>query len=191
MNNNDYCGANIKCSIAFKLRECYSANMKIVNIIGRKNNGKTTLVVALIEAFWARGLQVGSIKHTSHNYDLDTPGKDSDRHRLAGAVPAAIISGRHTAVHLPTPLNDTLCYDHIMPLYAGCDFVLVEGHCAGPGLKLEVWREKANTEPIAATQNDVVAMITDDPCEIDLPMIPRSDLTQVVDKILNLLDITS
>jgi molybdopterin-guanine dinucleotide biosynthesis protein MobB len=162
--------------------------MKIVNIIGRKNNGKTTLVVALLEAFNARGLCVGSIKHTSHSYDLDTPGKDSDRHRHAGARPAAIISGCHTAVHLPTPKNDTRCYDHIMSLYADCDFIVVEGHCAGPGIKLEVWRKEANTEPIAATQNDVVAMITDDHCEIDLPTIPRHDVSKVVDKILRLLD---
>ncbi len=72
-----------------------------LHIIGRKNAGKTTLVVELIERLTGRGLVVGSIKHTHHRHELDVPGKDSYRHREAGAAPVAIVSPGMTAVFRP------------------------------------------------------------------------------------------
>ena len=77
--------------------------MKRVHILGRKNHGKTTLVVELVEYLTARGMHVGTIKHTHHAHELDTPGKDSHRHGEAGASVAsceanwAIVMLWHTA----------------------------------------------------------------------------------------------
>ena len=66
--------------------------MNRIHIIGRKNHGKTQLVVELVEEFSLRGLRVGTIKHTHHDHELDTPGKDSHRHRSAGAAVVVIDS---------------------------------------------------------------------------------------------------
>ncbi len=66
--------------------------MKRLHVIGGKNHGKTTLVVDLIAELTSRGFRVGSIKHTHHEHELDIPGKDSHRHRSAGACKAAILS---------------------------------------------------------------------------------------------------
>jgi len=63
-----------------------------IHIVGRKNHGKTTLMVDLIEEFTRRGLRVGSMKHSIHVHELDQPGKDSYRHRHAGADPSAVVT---------------------------------------------------------------------------------------------------
>lgn len=154
-----------------------------LHVLGRKNQGKTTLVVALIEALRARGLRVGALKHTSHAHELDTPGKDSHRHRLAGASPAAVVSADVTAVFLPG-LDPNRPYDHTAPLFGGCDVVLVEGHATGPGLHVEVWRASVGSSPIAAERDDIIALISDDPSGLDLPHWPRSDVDALVDRLM-------
>jgi molybdopterin-guanine dinucleotide biosynthesis protein B len=63
-----------------------------VHVIGRKNSGKTTLICELVRELCSQGYRVGSIKHTSHRHEFDTPGKDSQRHRVAGAVISGIVS---------------------------------------------------------------------------------------------------
>ena len=64
--------------------------MRRIHVVGRKNSGKTTLVVELVRHFTAAGLRVGTVKHTSHSHELDTPGKDSYQHRHAGAAVVGI-----------------------------------------------------------------------------------------------------
>ena len=78
---------------------------KIIQIIGQKNHGKTSLVVDLVATFTQRGLRVGTIKHTAHTYDVDRPGSDSDQHRQAGATPAAFVSGEQLGVFMPVAKN--------------------------------------------------------------------------------------
>jgi len=74
-----------------------------VHFIGRQNHGKTTLIVDLVAALATRGLRVGTIKHTGHAHAVDVPGKDSDRHRQAGASPAAFVTPRDVAVFSARP----------------------------------------------------------------------------------------
>lgn len=151
-----------------------------LHVVGRKNHGKTTLVLELIEALTTRGLRVGSVKHTSHAHDLDTPGKDSHRHRLAGAAPAAMVTAHVTGVFLPG-LDPAHPYETLAPMYARCDVVLVEGHLDGPGPKVEVWRADAGTAPLAATRDDIHATISDDSPEVPVPIWPRRDLPALIE----------
>src|SRR5258706_11564164 len=72
--------------------------MKIIGIVGWKNNGKTTLVEKLVSHFAATGLRVATVKHAHHDFDLDQPGKDSYRHRAAGATQVIISSVRRWAL---------------------------------------------------------------------------------------------
>ena len=152
-----------------------------LHVVGRKNHGKTTLVLALLEALRARGLRVGSVKHTGHEHELDTPGKDSYRHRLAGASPVAMVSAQLTAVYLPD-LDPDRPYDALAPLYAGCDLVLVEGHLEGPGPKVEVWRAAGGTPPLAGERADIAALISDDDPELPgaVPRWRRDDLDTLI-----------
>lgn len=80
--------------------------LKRIHIVGRKNTGKTSLVVELIAELRRRGLTVGTIKHTPHDHEVDLPGKDSFRHFEAGAVPAALVTASKTAIFLP-PIKAT------------------------------------------------------------------------------------
>ncbi|MFH1921604.1 MAG: molybdopterin-guanine dinucleotide biosynthesis protein B [Planctomycetota bacterium] len=160
--------------------------MNPIHVIGRKNHGKTTLIVDLVGRLNEQGVRVGTIKHTSHAHELDTPGKDSHRHRVAGASPAAIVSDGLVALYIQRNL-DTDCYDQLAPLFSDCDLVLVEGHSGSPAVKVEVWRREAGGPPLALARDDVAAVITDDPIETDAPVWPRSDLAALARHVLALL----
>ena len=85
----------------------YNGPMHRIHIIGRKNSGKTTLVVDLVRHFRAQGYRVGTIKHTHHHHELDTPGKDSFRHRQAGAKAVGIVAPTMSAIFWPSPSDKT------------------------------------------------------------------------------------
>ena len=158
--------------------------MKFIHIIGRKNSGKTTLVVALIEYFTSQGIRVGSVKHTHHRHELDVPGKDSFRHREAGASPVAILSPGMTAVFRPNPSGDAGDgYAWIEPLFAGCELVLVEGNSATTSSKIEVWRAAVGNEPMANEDAAILAVISDDEPNVKQPVWPRSDLAMIANRI--------
>jgi molybdopterin-guanine dinucleotide biosynthesis protein B len=149
---------------------------RLVHVVGRQNHGKTTLIAALSEALGARGLRVGSVKHTEHVHEIDTPGKDSFRHRQAGASPVAMVTAELTAVFLPG-VDPRRPYEALSPLFASCDLVLVEGHLEGPGPKLEVWRKALGDPPLATARQDILAVVTDDAPEgLAPPVFPRGDL---------------
>jgi molybdopterin-guanine dinucleotide biosynthesis protein B len=169
-----------------------STNVKRVHIIGGKNHGKTTLVAQLVEELTLRKLRVGTIKHTHHEHELDTPGKDSHRHREAGASVIGILSRQMNALFWPpeeSPEADqTDRYEQFAPMYAQCDLVIVEGDTLTDGLKIEVWRAERNTRPLAELDPSIAAVVTDDPLSIETACWPRSDVSAVADKILSLLD---
>ncbi|WP_197525548.1 molybdopterin-guanine dinucleotide biosynthesis protein B [Pseudobythopirellula maris] len=166
--------------------------MNRLHIVGGKNHGKTTLVCELVELFAARGLRVGTIKHTHHAHELDTPGKDSHRHRKAGAAVVGILSPGLSAVFWP-PADDerTDRYAAFAPRMAGCDLVLVEGDSATTAPKVEVWREAAGGAPRFAADRSTLAIISDDPlgaplAASPLPVMPRS-ADDLADRLLSLL----
>lgn len=160
--------------------------MKCIHVVGRRNHGKTTLLVELLEEFSRRGVRTGTIKHSSHSHELDTPGKDSFRHRRAGANPTAIVSKDLIGVYLPRQPGADF-YDCLAGMFTGCDLVLVEGHLDGPGVKIEVWREAVGGPPLATERGDVAAVVSDDPLSLDVPVWPRSDVAKLADRLLALL----
>jgi molybdopterin-guanine dinucleotide biosynthesis adapter protein len=167
--------------------------MHRIHIIGRKNSGKTTLVCDLIRHYRAQGLKVGSAKHTHHHHELDTPGKDSYRHRVAGAHAVGIVAPAMNAVFWPTAEPDEASetterqrtYQQFDALLADCDVVLVEGDQHTDATKVEVWREETQQRPLAETMPTIALVVTDDP----LPgheTQPRWDLAALADRILAL-----
>jgi len=159
--------------------------MKIIHIVGRQKNGKTTLIVDLIAEIIKCGISVGTLKHSSHSYELDKPGKDSFLHRKAGSIPAAIATKDQMAIFLPRKLNENP-FEKMAPLFNNTDLVLVEGYVSGPGKKVEVWRKEAGTSPLISEQNNIEAIITDDLIKTDRPVWPRKDIRRLADNILGL-----
>lgn len=160
-----------------------------IHIIGRKNAGKTTLVCELLQQLTSRGLKVASVKHTHHHHELDTPGKDSHRHRESGAAAVGILSPQITALFIPADRagqSDNDRYEAFESAFRNCQLILVEGdqHTAAP--RIEVWREPCGQPPIAADDSAVIALITDSqpPATVNCTVLPRHPLDAVLNLIL-------
>ena len=133
-----------------------------VHVVGRQGHGKTTSIEALVAELRRRGLVVGTVKHSSHRHELDNPGKDSHRHRLAGAAPAAIVTPELVAVYAPRGAADP--YAQLEPLFRACDLVLVEGHLdRADAPQIEVWRAALGEPPLACEHSSIGAVVSADP----------------------------
>jgi molybdopterin-guanine dinucleotide biosynthesis adapter protein len=154
-----------------------------VHIVGRQNNGKTTLMVELVKELTKAGVRVGTIKHSQHNHELDRPGKDSFRHREAGSSHAAITTARQVAVFMPRAENEDP-FALLESTMSGLDLVLVEGGIETEGKKVEVWRAAVGTEPLHTKRKGILAVITDDEIETNLPVWPRKDIKVLVENLL-------
>lgn len=158
--------------------------INLIHIVGRKNSGKTTLIVELVRQLAGNGLQVGTIKHTHHVHELDTPGKDSYRHRQAGAAVSAIMTPDTRAVFWPRRFDREDPYHRILATMDHCDIVLVEGHLAGPGVNVEVWRAAVGDVPLAETDGSIVAVISNDRPSVGVPVWARSDVPALAKRLV-------
>lgn len=171
--------------------------MKRIHIIGGKNHGKTTLVIELVEHLSSQGYRVGTIKHTHHQHELDAPGKDSFRHREAGAGVVGILSRSMNALFWqPPPAPDSSSderYEAFSPAFEKCHLVIVEGDTQTTATKIEVWRKSLGTQPLAATDASIKAVITHDECpsEVTAPTWPRADIHALAENILKHLELQS
>ncbi|MEC8666783.1 MAG: molybdopterin-guanine dinucleotide biosynthesis protein B, partial [Pseudomonadota bacterium] len=128
-----------------------------------KNSGKTGLTERLVAEFTARGLRVSTVKHTHHRVDLDKPGKDSHRHREAGAQEVLIVSeNRWALLHElredPEPPLETL-----LPKLSPVDLVLVEGYKSGPHPRIEAHRAETGKPFLADEDPTILAIASDTP----------------------------
>ena len=150
--------------------------MKVVGFAGYSGSGKTTLVEGLIPALKALGQRVSVIKHAHHSFDIDQPGKDTWRHREAGAFEVLVSSSRRLALMREFEVEAAPSVHHLIAeLYEGVDWVLVEGFKSSDLLKVEVWRA-ASGQPARYPDDDfIVAIATDSPAEL-----PQSTLRPVL-----------
>lgn len=162
--------------------------MRVLGITGWSGSGKTTLLTALLPRLKARGLTVSTIKHAHHGFDLDQPGKDSWRHRQAGAREVLIASGvRWALLHeldgAEPPLPELLA--RLSPV----DLVLVEGFKSNPHPKIEVHRPALGRAPIWPGRTDIVGIAADAPVPgADRPVLPLNDPDAVAAWVLAYLD---
>lgn len=151
--------------------------MKVIGFCGYSGSGKTTLVEQLIVRMRLAGQRVSVVKHAHHAFDIDVQGKDSWRHRQAGAFEVVVASGRRLAKIREFEVHaEPTVHQLIAELY-DCDWVLVEGFKHADLLKIEVWR--AATGKPAHYPNDpyVVAISTDSPEQLPEPTgLPLLDL---------------
>ncbi len=135
---------------------------RVFGIIGWKNSGKTTLTERLVSELTRRGWRVSTVKHAHHGFDIDRQGADSFRHREAGAVEVAIVSGKRWALMHELRGDDEPSLDAILARLAPCDIVLIEGYKREPHMKIEARRlEARETVPIAPADATIVAIAAD------------------------------
>jgi len=148
--------------------------MQILGLTGWSGSGKTTLLTALLPLLIARGLTVSTIKHAHHGFDLDQPGKDSWRHRSAGAREVMISSGRRWALMHELDGPEPALPDLLARL-APVDLVLVEGFKSNPHPKIEVHRPALARPPIWPGRDDIVAIAADAPLTADRTVLPLNE----------------
>jgi molybdopterin-guanine dinucleotide biosynthesis protein B len=155
--------------------------MQVLGLTGWSGSGKTTLLTAMLPLFMAAGLRVSTIKHVHHAFDLDQPGKDSWRHRQAGAHEVMIASGARWAMLHELAGGAEPSLSELLARLAPVDLVLVEGFKANPHPKIEVHRPSLGVPPIWPGRDDVVAVACDTPpARCDRPLLPLNDPAGVV-----------
>ena len=151
--------------------------MKVIGFSGYSGAGKTTLVEGLIASLRLAGQRVSVIKHAHHEFDIDQPGKDSWRHRQAGAFEVVIASRRRLAKIREFPVEVQPTAHQLLAELVECDWALVEGFKHADLLKIEVWRA-AIGKPVQYPDDPfVVALATDSPQSLPRPTaLPVLDL---------------
>jgi molybdopterin-guanine dinucleotide biosynthesis protein B len=155
-----------------------SGQAPVVSLVGMSGVGKTTALERLIGELKRRGYRVGTIKHDTHGFDVDKPGKDTWRHAQAGSDVVAI-SGPHKMA-LIRQLESELSLDDVVKLMDDVDLVLTEGYKRGNRPKIEVTRFERGTE-LLCTADELVALMTDYPVDMPVPQFALDDAAGVVD----------
>ena len=160
--------------------------MRLIGFAGWSGSGKTTLVTNVLPVLIARGWTVSTIKHAHHGFDLDQPGKDSHRHREAGASEVLIASERRWAIMhelrgAPEPELEQLLL-HLSPV----DLVVVEGFKRSAYPKIEVHRPALGKPPLYPEDPNIVAVASDAPLATRLPLLPLDRPEAIADFIMAL-----
>jgi len=154
--------------------------MKVVGFCGWSGAGKTTLVERVIPELRAAGQRVSVIKHAHHRFDIDHPGKDSWRHRQAGAFEVIVASRKRFALMREHEAeHDYNAHQLIAALTPAADWVLLEGFRHADVPKVEVWRAGIGDAPLYPADPYVVAVATDEPAALPsatgLPVFPLDE----------------
>jgi molybdopterin-guanine dinucleotide biosynthesis protein B len=161
--------------------------MKVIGFAGWSGSGKTTLIEQLIPWFAAKGLRVSVVKHAHHRFDVDTPGKDSYRHRHAGASEVLITSSRRWVLmhELRGDVEPTL--EEQLVQLSPCDLVLVEGFKQSGISKVEVYRPAQGEPMLAPNDPHVVAIATDAALNVKVPVLDLNNPPAVGEFVLKFL----
>ena len=146
--------------------------MKVIGFAGFSGSGKTSLVERLIPALRLMGLRVSVAKHAHHEFDIDREGKDTYRHRQAGAFEVIVASDRRMALMREFEQPARMNVHHLLAeLYDGVDWVLVEGFKDSDLPKIEVWRAACGMPARYPEDDFIVAIATDSPLAMPVPTL--------------------
>lgn len=158
---------------------------RVIGIVGWKNNGKTTLVERLVRAFCQRGLRVSTVKHAHHSVDIDQPGKDSHRHREAGAAEVVLATARRWALIHELRDEPEPPLEAILARMAPVDLVIVEGFKRSPHPKIEVHRRERGTPLFALEDPSVIAVASDEPLpDLAVPVLGLDDIEAIAQLVI-------
>lgn len=159
--------------------------MNIYGVVGWKNAGKTGLMERLVAEITGRGFTVSTIKHAHHSFDVDHPGKDSYRHRAAGAREVLLASRNRWALMNELRDEDEPTLTQLLSKLSPVDLVLVEGYKRDAHPKIEAFRAVTGNTLIAADDNSIRAVASDTALELDCPVFDLDDTTAIADFILS------
>jgi molybdopterin-guanine dinucleotide biosynthesis protein MobB len=169
--------------IESQAEEVSDTMIPIVSIVGKSNSGKTTLIEKLIAELTSRGWRVATIKHNRHGFEIDHEGKDSWRHKQAGAVVTVIASPGRVAMIEDTQKDYEI--DEIRDRYIRqADIILVEGYKVNPHPKIEVVRTELRQERLCGPGDHLIALAGDRPVAGDVPWFDRDDVRGLADLIM-------
>jgi molybdopterin-guanine dinucleotide biosynthesis protein B len=158
---------------------------RVIGVAGFKNAGKTTLVERLVRELTGRGYRVSTVKHAHHSFDIDHEGRDSFRHRHAGAGEVAVISGQRWAIIHELRDEAEPSFDSILAKLAPADLVIVEGYKHGRHDKIEV-RNLALDHPKLAGHDPTIVAIAANGAVADaqVPVFDRDHVEALADFIV-------
>ena len=154
----------------------------LICIVGYSGSGKTTLTVNLITCLKRRGFQVGTIKHDVHGFQMDHPGKDSYRHKAAGASATIISSPKQIA--MVADVDHDHAPEELLPMFAHLDIVLVEGFKRAPLPKIEVYRPETGKGAACKGDPHLLAVVCDTPLDWGVRRFSTSDAEILADFIV-------
>lgn len=158
--------------------------MKVYGITGWKNAGKTGLMERLVAEITGRGFTVSTLKHAHHQFDVDQPGKDSFRHRDAGAHQVLLASSKRWALMTELREEEEPPLSDLLAKLAPVDLVLIEGWKRDRHPKVEAWRAETKNPLIAPGDDTIKAVASDTDIETDRQKFDLNDTASIADFIL-------
>ena len=158
---------------------------KVIGVAGFKNAGKTTLVERLVRELTGRGYHISTVKHAHHSFDIDHEGRDSFRHRHAGAGEVAVISGQRWAIIHELRDEAEPSFAGILAKLSPCDLVIVEGYKHGSHDKIEVRNITLDHPKLAGVDPTIVAIAANGAIEhAQVPVFDRDHVETLADFIV-------
>ena len=153
--------------------------MKTIGFAGWSGSGKTTLIEKLIPRLTSRGLRVSLIKHAHHTFDVDHPGKDSYRHRQAGASEVLVTSSRRWVLMHELRGDQEPKFEDQLKHLSPCDLLIVEGFKYAAIPKIEVWRAETGEPLLHPNDPHMVAVATDARIQSRLPVLDLKNVDAI------------
>ncbi|HAO23009.1 MAG TPA: molybdopterin-guanine dinucleotide biosynthesis protein B [Desulfobacteraceae bacterium] len=151
---------------------------KMICIVGNSDSGKTTLIEKLIAELKRRGFRVGAVKHASHGFEIDKKGKDSWRHRAAGADTVLVASPGRIAL---VKNSDSDNLDNISAYFQDTDIVLVEGYKKEHKPKIEIFRKGVSDKPLFIGNPELIAFVSDSDIDAGVAQFGLDDIAALTD----------
>lgn len=158
--------------------------MKLFGVVGWKNAGKTGLMERLVAEISGRGITVSTVKHAHHSFDVDHPGKDSFRHRVAGAREVLLASRNRVALMQELREEPEPSLPELLARLSPVDLILVEGYKRDAHPKIEAHRSVTGNPLIAPEDPSIRAVASDVPLDCAQPVFDLDDTVGIADFIL-------
>ena len=152
----------------------------MISIVGKSQSGKTTLIEKLIRELKKRGYKIGTVKHAYHAFDMDKEGKDSWRHKAAGADTVIVASPGKIAMVKDENTESLGVFDKY---FDDMDLVITEGFKRKNRPKIEILRAARNNEPLCRDNPDLIALVTDTFVDLGVPKFGLEDVEALADLI--------
>ncbi len=152
----------------------------ILSIVGKSNSGKTTLIEKLLPELKARGWKIGTVKHDVHGFDIDVPGKDSYRHRAAGAD-AVIISSPQKLALIKSVAGELSLDELVQQYFFDVDLVITEGYKKENKPKIEIHRKSISSQLLCGPQDNLQAVASDTAWKVGVPCFDLNDYKSIAD----------